>query len=179
MYKCTVYDRTGKELSPALSSDAIVWIMEGNAHAIQYYDDGVFLRTVKEKYPVPLAIVLTKEVRRASRKARRVGLTNFHLFLRDNFTCQYCGRHDSKLNHKLNKAGRPMEQLEREHVVPRSLGGENSWENCVTACTACNSAKGNRTPEQAGLKLRTKPYEPSWDEMEDKKRKFAKAQFKK
>ena len=49
-----------------------------------------------------------------------------------------------------------------EHIVPRSKGGISSWENCVLACFDCNRRKADRTPEQAGMKLRTKPRKPSW-----------------
>lgn len=65
---------------------------------------------------------------------------------RDRYACQYCGS--------------PYE-LTIDHVIPRSLGGGNGWTNCVTACYPCNHSKGDRTPEQAGMKLLSKPSRPS------------------
>ncbi|MEB3163829.1 MAG: HNH endonuclease [Prochlorothrix sp.] len=64
---------------------------------------------------------------------------------RDNHTCQYCGSH---------------QDLTLDHVVPRSKGGPHTWQNVVTACARCNGKKGDRTPAQAGLTLRTQPKAP-------------------
>jgi len=70
------------------------------------------------------------------------------VFRRDFFTCQYTGEilHPSKLT--------------VDHVVPRAAGGKSTWENCVTASLEVNAAKGNRTPEEAGLKLLNEPKAP-------------------
>ena len=54
------------------------------------------------------------------------------------------------------------EELTIDHVLPRSQGGVSSWENCVLACMACNKRKADRTPEQAGVKLRKQPTRPTW-----------------
>lgn len=64
---------------------------------------------------------------------------------RDKHTCQYCGS---------------TKQLTLDHVIPRSKGGKHTWDNVVTACEQCNSRKGDRTPSQAGMILRTKPRAP-------------------
>ena len=73
-----------------------------------------------------------------------------NLYRRDHFTCQYCH-------------ARPgSEELTVDHITPRSRGGHTTWENCVLACVACNTRKGNRTPEDAGLTLRIKPKKPAW-----------------
>ena len=56
-------------------------------------------------------------------------------------------------------------ELTIDHVLPRAQGGVSSWENCVLACVACNSRKANRTPEQAQMKLRKKPFRPEWKPM--------------
>jgi 5-methylcytosine-specific restriction endonuclease McrA len=55
-----------------------------------------------------------------------------------------------------------MSELTYDHVVPRAQGGTTCWENIVTACTRCNARKANRTPEQAGMRLRRHPIRPSW-----------------
>ena len=79
-------------------------------------------------------------------------LTNPALFARDPHLCLYCGRDC------------PRPQLTRDHVVPLSKGGRDSWENVVSACFHCNSRKGNRTPQLAGMPLLAIPYRPSWVE---------------
>jgi 5-methylcytosine-specific restriction endonuclease McrA len=81
--------------------------------------------------------------------ARRVPLNRKTVFMRDGFSCQYCDG--------------PAENL--DHVVPKSQGGDHTWENVVAACRRCNSRKGGRTPTQAGLSLRRRPLAPrehSW-----------------
>ncbi len=67
---------------------------------------------------------------------------------RDMYTCQYCG----------SQPGRA--ELTVDHILPRSRGGLNNWENVVTACGPCNRRKGNRTPEEAGMRLLSTPTRP-------------------
>lgn len=81
---------------------------------------------------------------------RSVVFSRKSLFKRDRTTCQYCGAQPGP------------ESLTIEHVLPRSRGGVSTWENCVLACLACNKRKSDRTPEQAGMRLRTVPRKPSW-----------------
>jgi 5-methylcytosine-specific restriction endonuclease McrA len=69
---------------------------------------------------------------------------------RDHFTCQYC-------------AAQPgAESITIDHIMPRSQGGTSTWINCVAACERCNAKKGDRTPEQAGIRLRHRPVRPEW-----------------
>ena len=79
-------------------------------------------------------------------------LTNPALFARDHWMCLYCG------------ADGRRQPLTRDHVVPTSKGGRDAWENVVAACIHCNSRKGNRTPQQAGMPLLAIPFRPSWVE---------------
>jgi len=79
-------------------------------------------------------------------------LTNAALFARDQHLCLYCG-------HEF-----PRPHLTRDHVMPLSKGGRDIWENVVSACFHCNSRKGGRTPQQAGMPLLAVPYRPSWIE---------------
>ena len=76
-------------------------------------------------------------------------LTKQMLLARDRYVCAYCAERCR------------FDQLEMEHIVPRSKGGEDSWMNLVAACKACNNRKGNRTPEAAGMKLHYLPYVPN------------------
>ena len=79
-------------------------------------------------------------------------LTNQALFARDQHLCLYCGREFHR------------SALTRDHVHPVSKGGRDIWENVVAACFHCNSRKGNRTPQQAGMPLLAVPFRPSWIE---------------
>ena len=79
-------------------------------------------------------------------------LTNASLFARDRMLCLYCG----------NSFPRPA--LTRDHVIPLSRGGLDTWVNVVSACVPCNVKKGSRTPQQANMPLLAVPYRPSWVE---------------
>jgi 5-methylcytosine-specific restriction endonuclease McrA len=82
-----------------------------------------------------------------SRK-RSVKFSRENVYTRDNGACQYCGK-------KV-----PRTEATYDHVIPRKLGGETRWENVVIACLGCNQKKGGHTPEQAGMKLRSRPVKP-------------------
>jgi 5-methylcytosine-specific restriction endonuclease McrA len=84
------------------------------------------------------------------RGAKNVVFSRKNLFKRDRYTCQYCGVQPGP------------EELTIDHVVPRSAGGKSAWENCVLACVECNKRKADRSPAQAGLRLRREPRQPSW-----------------
>jgi 5-methylcytosine-specific restriction endonuclease McrA len=77
-----------------------------------------------------------------------VKLNRRNLFARDRNQCQYCGRHF------------PTSELSIDHVLPRSAGGKDTWENLVCSCIKCNARKGGRTPDQASMRLTRKPERP-------------------
>jgi hypothetical protein len=79
----------------------------------------------------------------------RVVLTNRTLFARDLHLCAYCGEPHTTPN------------LSRDHVIPKSRGGADTWTNVVSACHSCNHSKGARTPEEARMQLLYVPYEPN------------------
>ena len=79
-------------------------------------------------------------------------MTNPKLFARDRFVCAYCG------------ARFAADDLTREHIIPVSRGGADSWMNCITACRGCNGRKGNRLPEEVHMSLLYLPYVPSLHE---------------
>lgn len=79
-----------------------------------------------------------------------VRLTRRNLMVRDAHQCQYCGKQP------------PVRELNIDHVLPRSRGGPDSWENLVTACRVCNLRKGWRTPEEANMRLARRPFRPKW-----------------
>ena len=81
---------------------------------------------------------------------RRIRFSRYNIFLRDGNTCQYCGKKYQR------------DELNLDHVVPRSRGGMSTWENVVSSCIRCNRKKGGRTPLEAGMKLLRKPVRPNW-----------------
>ncbi|WP_457630207.1 HNH endonuclease [Oceanithermus sp.] len=104
-----------------------------------------FLHTPSRRIPVPSVIRLKRMVRRPQ---GRLSLNRHNILRRDGYTCQYCGRRGRVLT--------------IDHVVPRSRGGQDTWENLVTACLECNTRKGDRTPEEAGMPLLRRPRPPSY-----------------
>ena len=88
---------------------------------------------------------------------RKAKLSRSAIFARDDYICQYCGESFKKSDMNI------------DHVVPRAQGGSTTWTNLVLACIPCNSKKGNRTPDQAGMKLRREPFQPHWSMVKHKR----------
>ena len=120
---------------------AIVLVYCGKAELVE--DSRGEVHSVSRSFAIPSVIRLTQRVRRPLHERR---LTRGEVFMRDRYTCQYCGRE--------------TRELTLDHVVPRSQGGGHSWDNVVSACRTCNRKKGGRTPEQAGMKLLSEPRAP-------------------
>jgi len=102
---------------------------------------------------IPSVVVLKDYVKAAKSSA----FTRFNLFLRDEFTCQYCGARG---------------EMTFDHVIPRSKGGRTIWENVVAACGSCNLSKGSRSLKEAGMHLRRAPRRPAGEELRNLGRKF-------
>jgi 5-methylcytosine-specific restriction endonuclease McrA len=119
---------------------ALVLILKGVALA-EEHSHGQF-HSQRAALQMPSVIRLL-EYRRIPHQTRALSRKN--ILMRDRFTCQYC--------HKVLNSG----DLTLDHVIPRSRGGETSWENLVASCNPCNNRKGNRTPEEAGLRLLRPP----------------------
>jgi 5-methylcytosine-specific restriction endonuclease McrA len=111
-----------------------------------------FIRTVTFRLRVPEVLTLTRHDRP---RHNAVTFCRRNVFKRDHQTCQYCGVRPG------------TEELTIDHVIPRAQGGQTNWENCVLACVPCNARKANRTPEQAGMKLRRSPVRPAWKPLYD------------
>ena len=110
-------------------------------------DDEPFIQAVTFRLRVPEVLSLTRYDRP---RETAVTFSRRNIFKRDHGTCQYCGV----------RPGSP--ELTIDHVLPRAQGGVSRWDNCVLACVECNSRKANRTPDQAGMKLRRPPIRPHW-----------------
>jgi 5-methylcytosine-specific restriction endonuclease McrA len=118
-------------------------------------DQARLFRSARHEIAAPLVIRLVRFVHVPRRFRRQV--TNTFLFARDHYRCQYCGRHRAEMRHR--------EFLTRDHVLPVSRGGDNRWENVVTACSACNNRKASHLPEEAGMHLLHPPREPNYVEL--------------
>lgn len=120
---------------------AIVLISKGKAELLENHRGEI--HTVLAVFEVPSIIRLVYLVKRpyAPRK-----LSKKEIFLRDHYTCQYCG----------NKT----QDLTLDHVVPRRQHGAHTWENVVAACSKCNLRKAGRTPEEANMRLHQEPRAP-------------------
>jgi len=106
------------------------------------------MRSVKFTFKAPSIVRLLHFVR--SKKRQAVPFTRANIYIRDEYTCQYC-------NNEFEGS-----KLTFDHVVPLSHGGPRTWENIVTACKDCNRHKADRTPAQAGMTLKSKPVRPSF-----------------
>jgi 5-methylcytosine-specific restriction endonuclease McrA len=108
---------------------------------------GDTIQTVSRRIRVPRVIVL---VAYEHLPKARVRFSRFNIYARDDSTCQYCGKRC------------PRSELNLDHVVPRSRGGNTNWENVVCSCVPCNLRKGGRTPVEAGMRLLRPPTRPRW-----------------
>lgn len=95
-------------------------------------------------YPRPRIIELLKYVYSKWKYGKKPTFSRKGVLRRDKYRCAYCGGHAETY----------------DHIIPQSMGGRSSWMNGVAACFPCNQKKRNRTPQQAGMVLRFKPYEP-------------------
>lgn len=119
---------------------AIVLVLKGVASAEELAH--VHVHSSRQAVRLPSVIRLL-EYRRIPVQTRSLSRKN--ILLRDRYTCQYCLR------------TLPSSELTLDHVVPRSRSGASTWENLVACCLDCNNHKGNRTPEEAGMKLARQP----------------------
>ncbi|MEX2560394.1 MAG: HNH endonuclease [Pirellulales bacterium] len=110
-------------------------------------DGGPCIRASRLRLRVPEVVVLAGYDRLPD---AAVSFSRRNIFKRDHSTCQYCGRQPGS------------EELSIDHVVPRAQGGLSTWTNCVLACVECNKRKADRTPQQAGMRLRKQPVRPAW-----------------
>ncbi|MGX8905385.1 HNH endonuclease [Streptomyces netropsis] len=121
---------------------AVVLVMQDKA-VVEQAHPGLRIRASAVEVPVPRVIRLSRYVRVPFR--RQAPWTRRGVLVRDRHRCAYCGRRATTV----------------DHVMPRSRGGADSWLNTVAACAEDNHRKADRTPEQAGMRLLTRPFEPT------------------
>lgn len=153
--KCLVLNSDYTPLTIINWQKALVWSVKHQhnhnigVEIIDFYKDD-FINGVNKKYPIP-AVVKTIKYFRLHNK--HVNFSRTNLFIRDNYTCQYCGCLPE------------LSKLTYDHVIPKSLWKNKSsspttWTNIVTACIDCNRKKGSKTPSQAKMTLRNLPIVP-------------------
>jgi 5-methylcytosine-specific restriction endonuclease McrA len=141
---CLLYQGMARAVHP---SDYSLYDFDDWCELSRFVESGQFIHTVSFRIRIPEVILLRAFngfVRHEVRFSRR------NIFERDKNTCQYCGRR------------MPKSDLTMDHVIPRSRGGYDAWENLVLACMNCNVRKANRTPEEARMPLIRKPTKPTW-----------------
>ena len=107
------------------------------------------LSTAESTYKIPLVIRFSYMIRQVYK--RKVPWSKPNVLIRDRYTCAYCGKVDKK-------------HMTVDHVLPKALGGENSWENCTAACKECNNKKGNNTTQESGMYPRHQRVQPTISE---------------
>lgn len=120
--------------------DAIKAVFLERVNIVALYDKAVRSPSIEVKLP---SVVSLKTF---VRPARHPAFTRFNVFLRDRFSCQYCGS---------------REDLTFDHLLPRSRGGHTTWENVVTACSNCNLRKGGFSAPESGMRPAQMPFQPT------------------
>jgi 5-methylcytosine-specific restriction endonuclease McrA len=138
-----------KEAAVIYASDGVAWTL-GDAFTVLR---GGYQRTTGRQSRIELHPIIAVKGSIPSRAWKQTPtITNTKLFVRDRHICAYCA------------GDFHFDELTREHIVPVSRGGTDSWMNCITACRGCNGRKGNRLPEEARMSLMYLPYVPSLHE---------------
>ncbi len=153
-HKCLILNADYSPIGIINWQKAMVWAFKfkhnyNNIEIIEYYDND-YIVGAHSNHHIP-AVIKTNKFFKIH--GTHVNFCRKNIFIRDNYTCQYCGVKQSAAI------------LTYDHVVPKSKWQDKSksatcWTNIVTACVKCNLKKSNKTPKQAGMRLITKPYVP-------------------
>lgn len=122
---------------------AFILVYLGKAELVEAYQDQ-FIYSIATRFPLPSIVRLKSYILVPYKK---IMLSRKNILKRDNNRCQYCNKFSLDLT--------------IDHIIPKSVGGQDSWENLVAACIKCNNKKSNRTPEQANMPLLSKPFKPN------------------
>ena len=124
--------------------DSIKSVFLDRVSIVSYYDRQI--RSPSFSMKLPSVIALKSYIRPQSNP----NFTRFNVFLRDKFSCQYCGSKN---------------ELTFDHLLPRSKGGKTNWDNVVTACSSCNVKKGGRLIKNSGMTLNQWPFQPTTEDL--------------
>ncbi len=155
--KCLLLNADYSPMCLVSHKRAVIWSIKAkydtnySIEILSYFDNSYILGPENNIYPLPVIARIKKFINLRSHKVK---FSRHNVFLRDNYTCQYCGI-------KFNK-----NQLTYDHVIPKSYFDKESnkktdWNNVVACCLSCNAKKGNRTPDQANMHLVNIPIEPT------------------
>ena len=133
MHRSLVLNASFEPLSVVSARRAVCLVLAEKAELLE--SDGMELRSERLTIPSPAVIRLCYMVRAPRRRV--ASASRRAVFARDEYRCQYCGHRADSI----------------DHVVPRSRGGSDDWDNLAAACRTCNAAKRNRTPAEAGMRL--------------------------
>ena len=131
--------------------DAVKSVFLERVNIVSEYETSITSPSFEMKLPSVVSL------KRYVKPARKPAFTRFNLFLRDSFSCQYCGSPDD---------------LTFDHLIPRSRGGQTTWQNVVAACSPCNLKKGSKSLRRAGMNLRRPPRQPDAEELRNAGRQF-------
>lgn len=134
--------------------DALVAVLQDRVNRIVDYE--IEARSSSRSFRIPSVVALKR-----FHKRRKVAFTRYHVFLRDRFSCQYCGK------------TMPAKDLTFDHVVPRCRGGVSSWSNVVTCCQKDNLAKGSRSLRESGMRLLCAPAEPTPHQIDEAAKRYS------
>jgi 5-methylcytosine-specific restriction endonuclease McrA len=137
-----VLDQGYQAINTVPWTKAMLYIAKDKVDVLSEYD-----REVHCNIGMPAVVRIRHKI---NTHRQRIKFSRQNVLARDKFRCQYCS------------AGGPLTTLTFDHVVPRSRGGKTEWENIVMACQSCNAKKADKTPREAGMRLRTRPARPTW-----------------
>ena len=141
--KVLILNQNYEPLSVCNVKKAVILLYLGKAELIEAYT-GKYIHAVSAAMPFPSIVRLSVYIHIPYKK---IILSRKNILRRDSHRCQYCGRGDIHLT--------------VDHITPKAKSGEDTWENLVTACVDCNNRKGNRTPDEAHMKLLRRPMKPN------------------
>lgn len=147
MERCIVLNGDYTFLNVVNWKRAVNLVFQKKAEVLKYSEKMLHNGEGMEVMKIPLVMRLIKIVRLIYRN--KVPFSKRNIMVRDSYTCVYCG---------------DRSQLTIDHVIPASRGGKNTFENCVTACRPCNHRKGRRTPTEAKMFMKKRPYAPTISE---------------
>jgi 5-methylcytosine-specific restriction endonuclease McrA len=125
---------------------AIKLVLAEKVKVLKYSDMAV--KCIDKAYEIPAVVALIKIVRTVYKT--KVPFTKKNVLTRDQYECAYCGVKSRSLT--------------IDHIIPRSKGGKSEFDNCVACCRTCNDKKGARTPREAGMPLKKRPFQPTISE---------------
>jgi hypothetical protein len=134
-----------QEAVSLFAREVVVWTLGGTVRRVQ----GGVSRLTGRQSCIELPSIVACDGDRILPQRTSYPLSNRTLFARDDYLCMYCGK------------SHPERDLTRDHILPKSRGGRDAWENVVTACRRCNQFKGNRTLDELSMDLIALPYRPN------------------